>query len=69
MNPADLLLTGAIALGVALPVTAVVESQRPTVDMGRYVMSEDCPGVERCIVDTVTQRHMGLVPLHFTLED
>ena len=62
MNPAELLLTGGIALGILVPVTAVVESSRRPVDMTRYQFSENCGPVERCIVDTETGWTLGVTP-------
>ena len=64
MNPAELLLTGGIALGVVVPMSAAVEASRAPVDMSRFAMSEDCPAVERCIIDTQTERVMGIEPPH-----
>ena len=64
MNPADLLLTGGIMLGVAVPVVGAMEAGRAPADMSRYQMSGDCPGVERCIVDTQSQRVMGMEMPH-----
>mgnify|MGYP006872287823 CR=1 FL=1 len=60
MNPAELLLTGGIMLGVGVPLTAVVESGRKPADMTRYVMTSDCPGVERCMVDVAQGEVLGL---------
>ena len=72
MAPAELLLTAAITVGVTVPVTAMVESQRPEVNMARYQQKENCQveerTVARCIVDVTTGRHMGIEP-HNLLDD
>lgn len=51
-------------LGVAVPLTAAVESTRRDADMSRYVMTSDCPGVERCLVDLDKGKVIGLEPPH-----
>ena len=59
MNPAELLLTGSVFLGMAVPMTAVIEMGRAPADMDRYVLSHSCPEVEVCMIDTKTNRVMG----------
>lgn len=59
MNPAELIITAGVMLGVALPLTAVVEATQAPADMQRYVMSENCPNSKVCLVDVKTNRYLG----------
>lgn len=68
MNPAELILTGGIALGIAVPMTAAIEAGREPADMSRYEMRSDCQVdkdiVDRCIVDVETGWALGVEPIH-----
>ena len=62
MNPAELLLTGGIFLGLAVPMSALQEIKREPADMERFVVTDNCPHSERCIFDTRNEKYMGACP-------
>ena len=68
MNPAELILTGGIALGIAVPMTAAIEAGREPADMGRYEFRSSCQvgkvKVDSCIFDRQQDRHIGIEPEH-----
>ena len=59
MNPAELILTAGIFLGLAVPMSALQELKREPANMDRFVMRENCPHSERCLVDTEAGDYMG----------
>ena len=61
MAPAELLLAGSIAVGVAVPTSAVIEASRPAPDMGRYeVVACETRPADRCMIDIKTGEFLGL---------
>lgn len=56
MGPSEFLISGAIAVSLALPFGAIYEAQNPPVDMKRYQV-ENC-GEELCIVDQETGKQL-----------
>jgi hypothetical protein len=62
MNPAELILTGGVFLGLAVPMSALRETHKEPADMGRFVVSQDCPNSNsnRCIFDTREEKFMGV---------
>ncbi len=68
MNPAELILTGGIALGIAVPMTAAIESGREPADMSRYEFRSNCQvgkvKVDSCIYDREEEKTIGVAPNH-----
>lgn len=68
MNPAELILTGGIALGIAVPITAAIESGREPADMTRYEFRSNCQvgkvKVDSCVFDRVENKTIGVEPNH-----
>jgi len=61
MAPAELLLAGSIAVGVALPTSAVIEASRPNSDLSRYeVVACETQPDERCMIDLETGEFLGI---------
>lgn len=66
MIPGEMLLAGAVAVGITIPVATVIEVSHPPADMDRYVMMTDCEvggGVlPTCLVDSKTGEILGGQP-------
>ena len=68
MNPAELILTGGIVLGMAVPMTAAIESQREPADMTRYEFRRNCEvgkiKLDSCVFDRQQNKTIGVKTNH-----